>query len=204
MDREKLKQLIVLPLIFVSILGVTDIVRPYLFGGPSLIGLLLGGSSPRRPVTVAPPATQIKTIKSPTPEVASNLPEGGEEAEGPLVWELPPFPVITEWGRNPFLTPEEVASLKGVKLPTAKEPPPPIAIKSIIIQGYNRVAAIDDLIVTEGEMVGEEMVVEIRENGVMLARGDEMRFVEVPEPSFFRKDGPGAKGQEPKAKSQQP
>lgn len=199
MDREKLKQFIVGPLIFVSIFGLTDIVRPRLFGGPSLIGMLFGGSSATRPVAVAPPKIQIETKKSPTPietkksrtpEVVSNLPEGDEEAEGPLVHELPPFPAITEWGRNPFLTPKEVASLKGVKPSAAKEPPPPVAIKSIIIQGSSRVAAIGDSIVTEGEMVGEERVVEIRENGVMLAREDEVRFVEIPKPSFSRKSKP--------------
>ncbi|MBI3301771.1 MAG: hypothetical protein HYZ72_06800 [Deltaproteobacteria bacterium] len=169
-------------MIFVSVFGLTWILRTRLFGGPSL----------KRPVAVVPPAAQIEIKKSLTPKVVSNLPEGDEEAEGPLVHELPPFPAITEWGRNPFLTPEEVASLKGVKLPAAKEPSPPIAIKSIIIQGSSRVAAIDDSIVTEGEMVGEERVVEIRENGVRLARGDEVRFVEVPKPSFSRRDKPGS------------
>jgi len=194
MDREKLKQLIVLPLVFVSVFGLTWILRTRLFGV----------SSPRSRVAAIRPAKKIETKTSHTAKAVSNLPEGDEEPEGPIVLQLPPFPVIAKWGRNPFLTPEEVASLKGIKLspskeslPPSKGPPPPVAIKSIIIQGSNRVAAIDNSIVTEGEMVGEERVVEIRENGVMLARGDEIRFVEVPQPAFSRQDKPGAKSQEP-------
>jgi len=182
MDREKLKQLIVLPLIFVSIFSVTWLLQTRVFGV---------STSKRRGAAVSR-TTKTRTVKSRTPEPASNFPEVDKEVEEPLVWELPPFPVITEWGRNPFLTPQEIASLKGIKLPifTSKKPLPSVAIKSIIIQGSSRVAAIDDLIVTEGEMVGEEIVVEIREDGVMLAREDEVRFVEVAKPSFFRKDRP--------------
>ena len=80
------------------------------------------------------------------------------------------------WRRNPFLTREEMNSLqkKGastvpsasgvISLPVF----PQWEVKSIFTSGSSRIATVNDHIVKVGDFLGEEMILEIREDSVVL------------------------------------
>lgn len=86
----------------------------------------------------------------------------------------------TPWGRNPFLTEAEAARgnapvtgvLEGLK------------VKSIIMGRPKSVATIDGKTVAVGEKIGEETVVEIRQDSVVLEMDGAKRILRVSEPSI--------------------
>ena len=82
----------------------------------------------------------------------------------------------TPWGRNPFLTEEEVAR--------GNRPGTELTVKSIIAGRPRSVATIDGRTVLVGEMVGEETVVEIRPDAVVLESEGRRRILRVREPSI--------------------
>jgi len=90
--------------------------------------------------------------------------------------------------RDPFLFPPGVRLLsknnavlvgKGtLSVPETKPidiPPPLLTVKSILISDHVRLASIDRFIVTVGDSVGDEKVLEIRNDGVVLGKGDKRR-----------------------------
>lgn len=182
MDREKIKQVLVLPLVFVGIFYVTWVLRTGSFG----FSMLFNPAAP--PIkTAAQPETKAAAPSQTQGKPSGAAPSGGppttpkpvEVTQGEASFKGPlPVPVIDSWGRDPFVTPEEIAS--PVRAPLS---PPDLRITSIIIQGANRVVTIGDNVIREGEMVGAEKVVEIREGGIVLSRGEEQRFLELPDSS---------------------
>lgn len=90
--------------------------------------------------------------------------------------------------RDPFFTAAEERP-RPVQVVVAPPPapapvaavvaPPTYTVKMVLISGAARVAAIDGRIVSEGEMLGDERVVEIQTGGVVLERGGHRRVVEV-------------------------
>lgn len=86
----------------------------------------------------------------------------------------------TPWGRNPFLTEAEAArgnapvtaGLDGLK------------VKAIIMGRPKPVATIDGKTVAVGEKIGEETVVEIRQDSVVLEMEGSKRILRVSEPSI--------------------
>jgi hypothetical protein len=81
----------------------------------------------------------------------------------------------TPWGRNPFLTEEEAER--------GSRPGTELAVKTIISGRPRSVATIDGRTVLVGEMVGEETVVEIRPDAVVLESEGRRRILRVREPS---------------------
>jgi hypothetical protein len=90
--------------------------------------------------------------------------------------------------RDPFLLPQGVRLLsksdaallaKGtLSAPETKPidiPPPPLTVKAVLISDHVRLASIDRYIVTVGDSVGDEKVLEIRNDGVVLGKGDKRR-----------------------------
>jgi hypothetical protein len=90
--------------------------------------------------------------------------------------------------RDPFLLPQGVrlfsksdAALvtKGmVLLPETKTtdiPLPPLTVKAILISDRIRLASIDRTIVTVGDSIGDEKVLEIEPHRVVLGKGDKRR-----------------------------
>ena len=78
------------------------------------------------------------------------------------------------WGRNPFLTPEEEATggrpgTKGLN------------IKTIIVGEEKSVATLGRYTVSVGENIGEEKVVEIRRDTVVLERNGRRRILRAAE-----------------------
>lgn len=135
-----------------------------------------------------------RLVGSPTMKIVVAEPEK-KKAEGqpPLVKETMPKtkqagPPVLRWGRDPFLTPEEIG---GANRPTevgGPTVPSPSRLsqdlRSIIIGGGKAVAIIGGQAVGVGEKVGEEVVLEIREGEVVLARGEERRVLKLREPSI--------------------
>lgn len=103
----------------------------------------------------------------PQPVASQSSPEV-RTARGPLDEKTP-------WGRNPFLTEEEAerGRLPGTEL----------TVKAIIAGRPKSVATIDGRTVLVGEMVGEEKVVEIRPDAVVLESEGRKRILRVREPS---------------------
>jgi len=82
-----------------------------------------------------------------------------------------------QWGRNPFLTEEEEARAREIKVEGLK-------IKAIIVGLPRSVATLDGQTVMVGDKIGEETVVQIRENAVVLERGGRERIIKIREPSI--------------------
>ena len=78
------------------------------------------------------------------------------------------------WGRNPFLTPEEEAT--GGR-PGTKG----LDVKTIIVGEDKSVATLGRYTVSVGENIGEEKVVEIRRDAVVLERNGRRRILRAAE-----------------------
>jgi len=83
--------------------------------------------------------------------------------------------------RDPFLLPAGVRLLsqsnaalgeKGTPLDIS---PHPLTVKAILISDRIRLASIDRYIVTVGDSIGDEKVLEIKPDSVVLGKGDEKR-----------------------------
>jgi len=92
------------------------------------------------------------------------------------------------WGRNPFLTGEEIASLRKKKArpPSTVSPKAPIPqwkLKSIMISGSDKTAIINDHIVAVGDSLGDEKVLEINRDGVVLGGKRGKTVIKLKQPS---------------------
>lgn len=91
-----------------------------------------------------------------------------------------------KWGRNPFLTPEEIRRpRKGLaEGPAGERAPthmPELTVSSILISDGEKVAVINGKFYTVGDMVaasGEE-VVAIKPDGVLLERAGSQRLISI-------------------------
>lgn len=91
------------------------------------------------------------------------------------------------WRRDPFFTFEEEEALRTPKVVKAPPPPappplPPLpayTVKAVLISESFKIATIDGRQVSEGEMLGDERVVEIQPDGVILERAGQRRRVEI-------------------------
>jgi hypothetical protein len=93
-----------------------------------------------------------------------------------------------ESGKDPFLLPSGVRLLskidtasgaKGIPSKTEGKPndilPPPLKVKAILISEHVRLALIDRHIVTVGDSIHDEKVLEIKTDRVILGKGDQKR-----------------------------
>lgn len=98
------------------------------------------------------------------------------------------------WGRNPFLTPEEIVSIREGKvqprsvlreeLPHQEELPLPLyKISTILVSDSRKIAIIGNTIVTVGDWVGQEKVLEINPNNVVLGKDGRKRVLNIRESS---------------------
>lgn len=90
------------------------------------------------------------------------------------------------WRRDPFFTAEEERALAAPKvaLQQAKTAPPtPLptyTVRAILISDAGKVATLDGRLVSEGEPIGEERVVEIRPDAVILEHAGQRRRIGLP------------------------
>ncbi len=87
---------------------------------------------------------------------------------------LQPTDEDTAWGRNPFLTPEEEAS-------GGRPADQGLVIRTIIIGHDKSVATLGGRTVTVGDRIGDEIVVEIRRNAVVLEKNGRRRILRTQE-----------------------
>jgi hypothetical protein len=90
------------------------------------------------------------------------------------------------WTRDPFFTAEEEQALRAPKpsqpvlqVASPPAPRPAYTVKAILISDTSKVAAIDGRLISEGEMLGEERVVQIQPDGVVLEQGGQRRRIEM-------------------------
>ncbi len=115
-------------------------------------------------------------IKADASRVASNLLDSGDTGKHAALPKLPEVKAADEraqWGRNPFLTPEEEAT--GGRPETGG-----LEIRAIIVGQHKSVASIGGRTVAVGEKIGEEKVVEIRHDVVVLERDGRRRDLKAP------------------------
>jgi len=115
-------------------------------------------------------------IKANASRVASNFLYSGDTGKQAALPELPEVKAADEraqWGRNPFLTPEEEAA--GGRPETSG-----LEIRAIIVGQHKSVASLGGRTVTVGEKIGEEKVLEIRHDVVVLERDGRRRVLKAP------------------------
>ena len=136
---------------------------------PAAPGAFVAQPQPDQPTAVKPSATAPSAPVTPLP-----IEEIGR-------WQQR---YGTDWRRDPFFTAAEEEALRGPK--TAKKvdakptPLPAYTVKAILISDAGKVATLDGRLVSEGEPIGEERVVEIRPDGVILERAGERRRISLP------------------------
>ncbi len=89
-----------------------------------------------------------------------------------------------EFRRDPFLLPSGIhLSSNNVSVPGKSETkpintsPPPLKVNSILISDHIRLASIDRNIVTVGDSINDERVLEIKADQVILEKGDKKRTI---------------------------
>jgi hypothetical protein len=91
--------------------------------------------------------------------------------------------------RDPFYTmPEIIAMNRPPDAPAAELPPPPpepasYTVKLVLMKGSEGSALIDDRVVHVGDTLGDERVVQITPDAVVLAKGTSRRRLPVPSAS---------------------
>jgi len=129
--------------------------------------------------SVAPPSPRAPA-QAPAPAAGKEAPELSQEELA--AWRRR---FAQAWSRDPFFTAEEEQALRAPKVATATAsqhpaaPLPAYTVKMVLISGTSKLAAIDGRLVSEGEMLGDERVVEIHPDGVVLERAGQRRRVEV-------------------------
>ncbi len=111
-------------------------------------------------------AAAFKNIPVSEPGAKSSQPEAAPPAEKPQFDKLQ-----TGWVKNPFVLPQ----LKETKKMSAAA----IRLSAIFEKGKDRVAIIDREVVREGDMVGDEKVLEIGRDKVVLIRNNIRRVLSL-------------------------
>jgi len=152
-----------------------------------------GKKKPKGPVPPAPPAQaqtqaakpqagqpQPQPAAPPAPaapagqQVPAQQTPGKPEAAQPAV--KPQFDKLAvSWSSDPFMLP----AIKGKK---GREEGTAVRLAAILERGGDRVAVIDRDVVKKGDMIGNEKVVEIGRDRVVLARGAVRRTLTLADP----------------------
>ncbi len=95
--------------------------------------------------------------------------------------------LIQDSKRDPFLLPSGVHPLSKIETPPGgrilpkpdskpDDPmPPPLTIRTILISDHARLALIDHRILTVGDSIRDEEILEIKADGVVLGKGNQKR-----------------------------
>jgi len=145
-----------------------------------------GKKKPKGPVPPVPPAQAQTEPAKPQPPAPSAPPTpAGQEAQAPQVPGKPEAapPAVkpqfdklaVSWASDPFMLPV----IKGKK---SREEGTAVRLSAILERGGDRVAVIDRDVVRKGDMIGNEKVVEIGRDRVVLARGAVRRTLTLADP----------------------
>ena len=155
--------------------------------------LWLARRAASRPTAVSPRRTEVAKA---SPQIRHHTPRHGTPQPKVLTREELEALSRGQWGRNPFLTADEEAALlnrAGFQKVAGPEFPT-LEVKTILISEGTRMALIDGHIVTEGDLIGAERVVEIRPRAVVLRRGKSIRTVEMEFPAVRVHSAPAPTG----------
>jgi len=157
------------------------------------IHFFTGKKKPKGPVPPAPPAqaqTQPAQPQQPQPAAQPTVPTpAGQQAPGQVpAQQTPGKPeaavpaakpqfdkLALSWSSDPFLLPV----IKGKK---GREEGTAVRLAAILERGGDRVAVIDRDVVRKGDMIGNEKVMEIGRDRVVLARGAVRRTLTLADP----------------------
>ena len=170
MNRAKLAALLL-----ISFIATGSVIYQIVNRRPAR-GVVVGSApEPKSAVPGAP--------SSPSPIIlsAGTNPGGAYQNRGPAL-NVP----ANGWGRNPFLTPEEINRLNQSDQPVAIETPPPkppveppslpsYAVTGIISGSQGKWAIVDGRLLRPGEQIGIETVKEVKDRGVVLEHDGQMR-----------------------------
>jgi len=125
------------------------------------------------PAPAAPAGQQAQAQQTPGQVPAQQTP-GKPETPAPAV--KPHFDKLAvSWSSDPFMLP----AIKGKK---GREEGTAVRLAAILERGGDRVAVIDRDVVKKGDMIGNEKVVEIGRDRVVLARGAVRRTLTLADP----------------------
>ena len=186
------KNLKLVALFLISFVGVASVVYQLHNRRPRTTAVAIqpgGASAPAAtpvgspaPVTAAP-ATRVASSESAVP-VPQGIVAPPPAPNGPKT-NVPKD--VNDWGRNPFLTPQEIRALNEPQLVAEerKEPPKPVepsalplyVVSGIVSGNRNRanMAIVDGRRVEPGDRLGSEIVKEVKEQGVVLEREGHVR-----------------------------
>lgn len=155
------------------------------------IGLLLGGIALRfwlgsSPAPRAGRAGRPQVVTQASLEAREKVPHGPVTSSPDLTVKREELEALSSgpWGRNPFLTPDEEAAHLGQAGPVDYSAEfAPREVRAILMSEGRRIANIDGHVVTEGDLIGKERVLEIRPHAVVLGHGKRTRTVELTLPA---------------------
>jgi hypothetical protein len=182
-----LKKLVLLMLFAILITGIvvyeSKYTRHQASGSPSAKGNVPVSTPSAIPQSAAVPVVPVESgsqVPQPVaPLVALSIPKRG-------------------WGRNPFLTVEEIAQLRNPVKPVEPVPVeapavvlPPYAVSAIVINNKGKWAVIDSRVLRVGDRIGIETVTEITSGSIVLESGGKTR-------KLLLGTGPAGQGELPK------
>ncbi len=198
---EKAKQMLIL---FAGTVVISGIVTVQVRRGGPAPPLVVSQAVSQTGAGVRTTPVSPGTAPTPAPPVAPSVGGGrttapdligaqtGESQRGALP--------AGEWGRNPFLTPAEIAALAPeplipeiINVPEPLLAPLPGQLRvlpqytvSVIIAGEEGAwAVVDSRVVRPGDRIGEETVSQINEHGVVLESAGETRQVGIHRPDIL-------------------
>jgi hypothetical protein len=123
-----------------------------------------------QPQPAAPPAPPAPAAQQQQAQQTPGKPEAAVPAVKPQFDKL-----AVSWSSDPFMLP----AIKGKK---GREEGTAVRLAAILERGGDRVAVIDRDVVKKGDMIGNEKVVEIGRDRVVLARGAVRRTLTLADP----------------------
>ena len=170
MNRAKL-----VALLLISFIATSSVIYQIRNRKPSQ-GVVVGSApEPKPPVRGAPSPASAITVTART-NVGT-----AQQNRGPAL-NVP----ATEWGRNPFLTPQEINKLNqpdvpvAVATPVPKPPVEPLSLPAYSVTGIisgdqGKWAIVDGRLVRPGEQIGTETVKEVKDRGIVLEHDGQTR-----------------------------
>src|SRR6266850_2582480 len=169
MNRAKLAALLL-----ISFIATGSVIYQILNRRPAQ-GIVVGSAPEPKSPAPGPPSPGSAITVPPETSVGR-----AEQNRGPA-----PNVPANGWGRNPFLTTEEINRLNQLELPVAVETPTPkplepsalpvYAVTGIISGEQGRWAIVDGRLVRPGEQLGTETVKEVKDRGVVLEHDGQVR-----------------------------
>lgn len=119
----------------------------------------------------SPRITPSPTVALPSPAPSAPTSVLADDTRQVPRPEPPRVEAITgSWGRNPFLTSEEIDFLRNPRKYDVEPEPPPVRLSTILTVNGKRTAALNGHYVTIGDLIGSEKVIRITEYALTLQR----------------------------------